>query len=97
MLFSRSKSSASLPGNLLYPLAWTGHVVPAYPGDDQEWLEAEREFLEDAVPVHLTGDRIRRLHHSRGCRASRRDSPTTLRHPRWASVRYTKAMTGSVR
>ena len=27
---------ATLPGNPLYPLARTGPVVPAHPGDDQE-------------------------------------------------------------
>ena len=41
-------------GNLLYPLARTGPVVPSHPGDDQEQLEAEREFLMDALcPAHL--------------------------------------------
>jgi hypothetical protein len=35
--------------NLLYPLARTGPLVPAHPGNDQERLEAEREFLEDAL------------------------------------------------
>ena len=42
-------SCATLPGNLLYPLAQTGPVVPAYSGDDQERGQAEREFLEDAL------------------------------------------------
>jgi hypothetical protein len=32
------------PGDLLYPLARTGPVVPAHPGDDQERGQAEREF-----------------------------------------------------
>lgn len=36
-------------GNLLYPLAPTGPVVPAHPGDDQERLEAVREVLADAL------------------------------------------------
>ena len=36
-------------GNLLYPLARTGPVVPAHAGDDQERVQAEREFLEDAL------------------------------------------------
>ena len=36
-----------MPGNLLYPLAGTGPVVPAHPGDDQERVQAEREVLED--------------------------------------------------
>lgn len=27
----------------------TGPVVPAHPGDDQEQLDDEREFLEDAL------------------------------------------------
>lgn len=40
---------ATLPGNLLYPLARTGPVVPAHLGDDQERVHAEREFLEDAL------------------------------------------------
>ena len=32
----------------------TGPVVPAHSGDDQEQLEIEREFLEDALcPAHL--------------------------------------------
>ena len=38
-----------MPGNLLYPLAGTGPVVPAHPGDDQERMQAEREFSEDAL------------------------------------------------
>ena len=40
---------ATLPGNLLYPLARTGPVVPARSGDDQEQSNVEREFLEDAL------------------------------------------------
>lgn len=40
---------ATLPGNLLYPLARTGPVVPAHAGDDQERVQAEREVLEDAL------------------------------------------------
>lgn len=40
---------ATLPGDLLYPLAQTGPVVPAHPGDDQEQFEEEREFLVDAL------------------------------------------------
>ncbi|WBY16705.1 hypothetical protein PF049_00615 [Erythrobacteraceae bacterium WH01K] len=44
---------AALAGDLLYPLARTGPVVPASSGDDQEHLEAEREFLTDALcPAH---------------------------------------------
>ncbi len=39
----------TLPGNLLYPLARTGPVVPAHSGDDQERGQAEREFLGDAL------------------------------------------------
>ena len=42
-------SAATLPGDLLYPLVGTGPVVPAHPGDDQERLQAEREFLVDAL------------------------------------------------
>ena len=54
MIFQRicqanSGCGATLPGNLLYPLARTGPVVPAHPGDDQERGQAEREFLEDAL------------------------------------------------
>lgn len=41
--------AATLPGNLLYPLGRTGPVVPAHSGDDQERVQAEREFLEDAL------------------------------------------------
>lgn len=45
---------AALAGDLLYPLARTGPVVPAHPGDDQEQVQAEREFPEDALcPAHL--------------------------------------------
>lgn len=40
---------ATLPGNLLYPLARTGPLVPSHSGDDQERGQAEREFLEDAL------------------------------------------------
>lgn len=40
---------AALSGDLLYPLARTGPVVPAHPGDDQERVQAEREALEDAL------------------------------------------------
>lgn len=36
-------------GDLLYPLARTGPVVPACLGDDQERMKAERELLEDAL------------------------------------------------
>ena len=36
-------------GDPLYPLARTGPVVPSHPGDDQERVQAEREFLEDAL------------------------------------------------
>ena len=43
------RRAATLTGNLLYPLARTGPVVPAHPGDDQERVQAEREFLEDAL------------------------------------------------
>lgn len=41
--------AATLPGDLLYPLARTGPVVPAHPGDDQERVQAEQEVLEDAL------------------------------------------------
>lgn len=34
---------------LLYPLKRTGPVIPAHPGDDQERVQAEREFPEDAL------------------------------------------------
>jgi hypothetical protein len=40
---------AALAGDLLYPLARTGPVVPAHSGDDQEHVQAEREFLVDAL------------------------------------------------
>jgi len=43
-----------MPGNLLYPLAGTGPVVPAHPGDDQEQMEVEREYLEDALCTALS-------------------------------------------
>lgn len=36
-------------GDLLYPLVRTGPVVPAHTGDDQERVQAEREFLEGAL------------------------------------------------
>jgi hypothetical protein len=45
---SAGNDRATLTGNLLYPPMRTGPVVPAHPGNDQERLEAEREFLEDA-------------------------------------------------
>ena len=43
------RRAATLTGDLLYPLARTGPVVPTHPGDDQERVQAEREFLEDAL------------------------------------------------
>ena len=36
------------PGDLLYPLARTGPVVPAHAGDDQE-QESGAGFLADAL------------------------------------------------
>ncbi|MEE4211042.1 MAG: hypothetical protein V2I43_17465 [Parvularcula sp.] len=53
---------ATLPGDLLYPLARTGPVVPAHPGDDQEQIEAEREFLVDALCPALSA--LLRARHS---------------------------------
>lgn len=40
---------AALPGDLLYPRARTGPVVPAHLGGDQEHFEAKREFVTDAL------------------------------------------------
>jgi len=40
---------AALAGDLLYPLARTGPVVPAHSGDDQEQVRVERECLVDAL------------------------------------------------
>lgn len=46
---SRSVFVCCPTGNLLYPLARTGPVFPAHAGDDQERVQAAREFLVDAL------------------------------------------------
>lgn len=46
---SRTSCVGYPAGNLLYPLGRTGPVVLSHPGDDQERVQAEREFLEDAL------------------------------------------------
>ncbi len=56
--------AAALSGNLLYPLARTGPVVPSHAGDDQERLEAEREFLEDALCPACPGAMLLRARRS---------------------------------
>ena len=53
---------ATLAGDLLYPLARTGPVVPAHPGNDQEHFEAEREYLTDALCPALSA--LLRARHS---------------------------------
>tara|TARA_A100001391_G_scaffold95213_1_gene63044 strand:+ start:10410 stop:10838 length:429 start_codon:yes stop_codon:yes gene_type:complete len=60
----RKEWPGSLAGDLLYPLARTGPVVPAHPGDDQEQFEAERDFLKDALCPACPAAMLLRARHS---------------------------------
>ena len=53
--------AAAHSGNPLYPLARTGPVVPAHPGDDREQGEVERELRQTHSAPRCALLRVRRF------------------------------------